>query len=252
MKTAWFWPVLAQGQVAFVYSSTRSHSVVKEVLGKHCKKLLTDGYAAYDSYKESRPELVHAQCWAHVRRKFFEAKAHSPPECERVLHLIAKLFETEQKANGVELEEIAALRKEESLPVVEEIFSYLEVLWFEKMTDPTSLLGKAVQYARNSKEALCQFLLHPDIALSNNEIERAIRPVAIGRRNWLFCWSEVGAKYAAMAFTMVECCKMQGIDPFTYLVDVLGRIDSHPAKDVHLLTPKLWKEHFGSRGKDAA
>jgi transposase len=246
MKTAWFWPVLADGQVAFVYSSTRSHKVVSEVLGKHCKKLLSDGYSAYGAYKTSRPDLVHAQCWAHVRRKFFEAREHSPPECERVLHLIGTLFHIEQKAKGRELEEIAALRREESLPVVEEFFSYLEILWFNNMLDSTSLLGKAVQYARNAEQELRQFLACPDIALSNNEVERAIRPVALGRKNWLFCWSELGAKHAAMAFTLIECCKMQGVDPFTYLVDVLQRIDSHPAKDVHLLTPKLWKTHFGN------
>jgi transposase len=252
MKTAWFWPVLAEEQVAFVYSSTRSHKVVSEVLGKHCKKLLSDGYSAYGAYKESRPDLVHAQCWAHVRRKFFEAREHSPPECEKVLHLIGILFEIEQKAKPCELEEIAALRRERSFPVVEEFFSYLEILWFDHMLDSTSLLGKAVQYARNAESELRQFLAHPDIALSNNEIERAIRPVALGRKNWLFCWSELGAKHAAMAFTLIECCKMQGVDPFTYLVDVLQRIDSHPAKDVHLLTPKLWNIHFGKKSKNAA
>jgi len=103
------------------------------------------------------------------------------------------------------------------------------------MTDPSSLLGKAIQYARDA-----------DIPLSNNSVERAIRPVALGRKNWLFCWSEVGAKYAAMAFTIVESCRMAGVgvDPFSYISDVLVRIDSHPVREVHLLTPKNWKNHF--------
>ena len=89
-----------------------------------------------------------------------------------------------------------------------------------------------------------QFLFHPDIPLSNNHVERAIRPVALGRKNWLFCWTEVGAKYAAIAFTLIECCKLHGINPWEYLIDVLKRIDTHPAREVHLLTPKYWKENF--------
>jgi hypothetical protein len=215
MQTAYFWPVYAEQQVAFVYSITRGHKVVSEVLGKHCQKLLSDGYSAYECYAETRENLVHAQCWAHVRRKFFDAKEHAPPECEQ------------------------------SLSVVDELFKYFDQPWFEKMVDKTSLLGKSLQDAKNRETALKQFLFHPDIALSNNHVERAIRPVAVGRKNWLFCWSEVRAKYAAIAFTLVECCKMHGIDRWKYFVDVLQRIDTNPAREVHLLTPALLKEHFG-------
>ena len=99
------------------------------------------------------------------------------------------------------------------------------------------------------KESLLQFLFHADIPLSNNHVERAIRPVAVGRKNWLFCWTEVGAKYAAIAFTLIECCKLHGINPWEYLVDVLQRIDTHPARQVHLLTPKHWKENFADKAR---
>lgn len=245
MQTAYFWPVYAGEQVAFVYSSTRGHKVVSEILGTHCQKLLSDGYSAYERYAETREDLIHAQCWAHVRRKFFDGKEHAPPECEQILALIAKLFEIEAKIKDASEEEIYLARREQSLGVVYELFEYFDHLWFEKMVDKTSLLGKALQYAKNREKALKQFLYHPDIAISNNHVERAIRPVAVGRKNWMFCWSEVGAKYAAIAFTLVECCKMHGVDPWKYFVDVLQRIDTHPARDVHMLTPALWKEHFG-------
>ena len=108
------------------------------------------------------------------------------------------------------------------------------------MVDKVSLLGNAVAYARKRENALRQFLLHPDIPLSNNHVERTIRPVALGRKSWMFCWSEVGAKYAAIAFTLIECCKLHGIDPWKYLVEVLYRIESHPARDVEQLVPKNW------------
>lgn len=251
MKTAWFWPVVAEHQVAFIYANTRSAQVVTQTLGEYCRKLITDGHAAYGSYTKHRPDLIHAQCWAHARRYFFEAKEHSPPECERVLQLIKKLFETEAKiarrkseVEKLEAGEIISLRQEESLPVINELFSFLDDLWFCRMLDGRSLLGKAVQYARNAEKGLKAFLTHPDIPLSNNEAERSIRPVTIGRKNWLFCWSEIGAKYAAIAYTLIESCKMQKIDPWTYLVDLLQRIDSHPARDIALLTPKIWKDHF--------
>lgn len=242
MKTGWFWAVANPEQVAFVYSDTRKHEVVREILGRSCQKMITDGYAAYDSYSKSRENFVHAQCWAHVRRKFFEAKEHSPPEAEHALLLIAKLFAIEQKSR--DLKELASLRREQSTAVVEEFFRYLESLWFDRVPDTSSLIGKAIQYARNSQKELREFLSHPDIPISNNAIERAIRPVALGRKNWLFCWSELGAKYAAIAFTLVECCKMAGVDPFMYFSDILVRISEHSAREVHLLTPINWKKSF--------
>ena len=241
MKTAYFWPVFAEEQVAFVYSSTRSHQVVSEVLGSGCKKLLSDGYAAYERYAESREELVHAQCWAHVRRKFYEAKEHSPPECERVLEFIRQLFEIESSQKNAEPEQVILARREQSFAIVEQFFDYLHTLWFEQMVDKVSLLGIAIAYTQKREQELRQFLFHADIPLTNNHVERAIRPVALGRKNWMFCWSEVGAKYAAIAYTLIECCKLQGIDPWKYLVDVLQRIDSHPAREVQQLTPKHWK-----------
>lgn len=252
MQTAYFWPVFAEQEVAFVYASTRGHRVVAEILGKGCKKLLSDGYSAYERYAETRSELVHAQCWAHVRRKFFEATEHSPPECAKVLELINRLFEVEASLKGSEPEAILAARRLQSLPLVEELFAYLNFLWFEQMVDRSSLLGKAVAYVQRRERALRQFLLHPDIPLSNNHVERTIRPVALGRKNWMFCWSEVGAKYAAIAYTLVECCKLHGVDPWKYLVDVLQRLDTHPARNVHELTPKNWKAIFREGVKNAA
>jgi transposase len=252
MQTAYFWPVFAEEQVAFVYSSSRGHGVVSDILGKGCKKLLSDGYSAYERYAEAQQGFTHAQCWAHVRRKFFEARQHAPPECDIVLNLIRELFEIEQSLLDGEPERVLSVRREESLPRIDQLFSYLNTLWFEKMVDPVSLLGNAVAYTRKREHELRQFLLHPEIPISNNHVERAIRPVALGRKNWLFCWSEVGAKYAAIAFTLIECCKLHKVDPWTYLVDVLQRLDSHPAREVHLLTPKLWAQHRSEKSNNAA
>lgn len=97
------------------------------------------------------------------------------------------------------------------MSVVDELFKYFDQLWFENMVDKTSLLGKALQYANNREKALTQFLYHPNIAIFNKHVEQAIRPVAVWLKNWMFV---VEAKYAAIAFTLVECCKMHGVNPW--------------------------------------
>ena len=88
------------------------------------------------------------------------------------------------------------------------------------------------------------FLDHPRVPVDTNAVERQIRPVAVGRKNWLFCWTEIGAEYVGVLQSRVSTCRIKGMDPYTYLVDVLQRIDCHPQSLVHQLTPRLWKTHF--------
>jgi hypothetical protein len=90
------------------------------------------------------------------------------------------------------------------------------------------------------------FLAAPQVPLDTNQLEREIRAIALGRRNWLFCWTEVGAQEVGMIQSLIASCRLQGVDPYVYLVDVLQRIDTHPAFEVHLLTPRLWKQHFAA------
>ena len=245
MQTAYFWPVSDAKQVCFIYSSSRSHKTVSKAVGKACERLLTDGYSAYSKFLESRQDIVHANCWAHVRRKYFEAEKYHPPECQKVLGIIGELFEIERNLKDKEETEVLQARREQSLLLVDEFFEYINKLWFEDFVDKVSLLGKAVRYSQKLEPGLRAFLEHSDLPLSNNGVENSIRPIALGRKNWLFCWSEVGAKYAAIAYTLIESCKMQNINPWDYIIDILQRIDTHPARNVHELAPKHWKELFG-------
>jgi len=91
------------------------------------------------------------------------------------------------------------------------------------------------------------FLANPDVPLDTNQLEREIRPVALGRKNWLFCWTEVGARHVGIIYSVLASCRLQGVDPYVYLVDALQRVDTHPALEVHLLTPRLWKQHFADQ-----
>ncbi len=96
------------------------------------------------------------------------------------------------------------------------------------------------------KGPLQVFLSDPDVAIDSNHLERQVRPIAMGRKNWLFCWTEVGVKRVAVIQSLLVTCRLQGIDPGTYLVDVLQRVGEHPAKDVIELTPRRWKDKFAA------
>jgi hypothetical protein len=91
------------------------------------------------------------------------------------------------------------------------------------------------------------FLEYPNVPVDTNHLERALRPIPMGRKNWLFCWTEIGAQYVGILQSLIQSCKLQQVDPYVYLVDVLQRIDTHKATDVHMLTPRLWKIHFAQQ-----
>ena len=99
-------------------------------------------------------------------------------------------------------------------------------------------------YLANREVELSAFLSDPDVPLDTNHLERAIRSIPMGRRNWLFCWTELGAKHVGIIQSLITTCKLHGINPYTYLVDVLQRVQIHPNSEIAQLTPRLWKRHF--------
>ena len=123
-------------------------------------------------------------------------------------------------------------------------FPWLERTLREQVLLPTNPFTKAARYALEREAALRVFLEYPNVPLDTNHLERAIRAIALGRRNWLFCWTAVGARYVGIVQSLLASCRLQGVDPYGDLVDVRQRIDTPPAFDVHLLTPPLWKQHF--------
>ena len=112
---------------------------------------------------------------------------------------------------------------------------------------PTNPFAKALAYAGEREAGLRVFLDDPDVSVDTNDLERSPRPVLAGRRNWLFAWTELGARRVAVIQSLLVTCKLQGVDPYTYLVDVLQRVGQHPAKQVVDLTPRIWKAKFADR-----
>ena len=132
-------------------------------------------------------------------------------------------------------------------PRVELFFAWVSRQFENRGLLPSSPLTKALAYIRNRRSGLEVFLTDPDVPIDTNHLERALRAIPMGRRVWMFCWTELGAKHIGIVQSLIVTCRLHGIDPYDYLVDVLQRVGQHPAADVHLLTPRLWKTHFAAR-----
>ena len=247
LHTGYFWPIYGdQDEIAFPFAASRAQAVVREALGSFCGVLLTDGYTVYERYAQRVNGLVHAQCWSHARRQFVDAAPVEPTLVAQALEFIGQLYQHEAQARERQLvaEALLTFRAEHAKPIVEAFFLWLDRILREQVLLPTNPFTKAARYALEREAALRVFLEYPTVPLDTNHLEREIRAIALGRKNWLFCWTEVGARYVGIVQSLIASCRLQGVAPYVYLVDVLQRIDTHPAFDVHLLTPRLWKRHF--------
>jgi hypothetical protein len=217
------------------------------VLGEYCGTLVTDGYNVYEKIVGAQDTIRHAQCWVHTRRQFVKAEQLEPEFAVRALELISDLYVVEAKTANLKPAEKLLVRIEQAGPVVDGFFNWLRAELAGRLLLPSNLFTQAASYALDRERELRVFLADPAVPLDTNQLERALRPIPMGRKNWLFCWTEVGAEYVGHIQSLLITCKLHGVDPYTYLVDVLQRIDSLPAKDVHLLTPRLWKENFATQ-----
>ena len=252
MKGGYFWPVYGErDEICFAYHEGRSGKHIAQTLGTDPPPegavLLTDGYAAYERYAE-KCGLTHAQCWAHSRRKFFEAQSIEPERATQALEMIGQLYAVEQHIREAQLigEARRAYRLAQAKPMVDRFFDWVDTQFESHGLLPSSPLTTALAYVRERRAALEVYLADPEVPIDTNHLERALRVVPMGRRNWLFCWTEVGAKYVGIAQSLIATCRLHDIDPYTYLVDVLQRIGQHPAANVAQLTPRLWKQHFAA------
>src|SRR3954454_7168568 len=180
----------------------------------------------------------------HARRKLFElaAVARAPVAAEAVRR-IDGLFAIEREVNGRPAAERLAGREERAGPLVAELEAWLRVQ--HARVSPKSETGRAIAYALNQWKALTRFLGDGRICLSNTAAERALRGVAVGRRNWTFAGSDRGGERAAAVYTLVETAKLNGVDPQAWLADVLARLPDHPAKRIGDLLPWNWKPPAG-------
>jgi transposase len=247
LHKGYLWPIYGdQDEVAFPFAASRAQAVVREALGTFCGVLLTDGYSVYERFTQKVTSILHAQCWSHTRRQFEKAQGAEPRLVAAALDRIATFYKEEAaiREQGLEGEAKLAHRMEHTKPRVEAFFAWLKQTVITEVILPSNPFGQAARYALEREAGLKVFLVNPDVPLDTNHLEREIRPIALGRKNWLFCWTEVGARQVGIIESLLASCRLQGVDPYVYLVDVLQRIDTHPALEVQLLTPRLWKQHF--------
>jgi transposase len=198
-----------------------------------------DAYSGYDELFR-KEGIVEVGCWAHARRKFDEAATSRPKEATDILARIARLYhEVETPCADMTPEERRCFRQEHAAPLLDGIFEKIEEL--RRRTTPSEPLRKAIDYALNQRKALYRYLEDGRLRPDNNLAENAMRPVAIGRKNWLFVGSERGGRAAALFMGLVRSCKDCQINPWEYFDDMLRRIMSHPVTRLRELLPDQWK-----------
>jgi transposase len=249
LKAAYFWPVYGElDEVCFPFFESRRIEHVEQALGLTPVErgvLLSDGYTAYEHYTK-KTGLTHAQCWAHTRRHLFEAKDAEPQVAAQGLEFIGGLYAVEERIREHKLSAAKKLdyRLMHSKPIVERFFAWVNQRFEAHGLLPSSPMTKALAYARERRLGLEVYLTDPDVPIDTNHLERALRAIPMGRRNWLFCWTELGARQVGIMQSLIVTCRLHEIDPYDYLVDVLQRVSHHPASRVHELTPRLWKQLF--------
>jgi len=250
MNIGYFWLIYGdRDEVVFPFSDSRSGKMIRKTLGEFHGVLVSDGYSAYEKYAAQIDGLVHAQCWSHTRRHFLKAEDIEPKLTARALDLIRELYEEEGKIRErrtLDDEKRVEMRAKQCKPLVDTFFDWLKTELETRVLLPSNPFTKAADYALAREDSLRVFLEYPGVPIDTNHLEREIRPIALGRKNWLFCWTEVGAECVGTFQSLITTCRLQGVDPYTYLVDVLQRVEDHPARDVAALTPRLWKERFAS------
>lgn len=248
MRQGYFWPIYGEAnEVVFPFAPSRAHRHVQGFLGtSFTGTLLSDGYNAYGAYARNNTEATHAECWAHCRRHFEGAQEAEPAAVTEALAMIGRLYRHEAiiRDRHLESEQKLAYRTEHSEPVTQAFWRWCDDQCHRPDLVPSNPLSKALKYARERRVSLQVFLSNPEVPIDTNHLERALRAIPMGRRGWLFCWTELGAKQVSIIQSLIATCKLHGVDVYTYLVDVLQRVSQHPAKDVIALTPRIWKTQF--------
>ena len=248
-RSGYFWVFYGeQKELFFLFSPSRKTEVLHKVLEGFQGKLLSDGFVAYSNFVKATEGVSLCQCWSHLRREFLKAEKLEPQRTKQVLDLIRRLYEVEGKARHETSISRLKIREKKARPLVEKLFAFLKETIETAQMLPSNPFLKAANYGLKRQNELQVFLANPEIPMDTNHVERELRPQAVGRKNWLFHVSEVGARTSAILYSLIRSCIVADVDPTTYLVDVLHRIQTrgHPAHDIESLLPRVWKEKFSA------
>lgn len=243
-KQGYLWTACRPGgDVFYRWETSRAAECLERLVPREFKGVLqSDGYSAYGAFIKTRDGIELAGCWAHARRKFHEALEQSPRPAGWIMRQIQHLYRIEaalrESKAGPQLRE--AVRSHQSRPVVERIKKALVALKASRRHLPQSLLGQAIDYALGQWPTLEVFLRTGKVEIDNNLVENAIRPTAIGKKNWLFMGEAGAGQRGAIIYTLVETCRKRSIDPYAYLRDVLMRLPTLKNTQLTEVTPEAW------------
>jgi len=248
----WVASVPGQGLV-FEWHASRAARCLDSLLGPGYRgKLQSDGHSAYPAFVKEKEDLKLFGCWAHARRGFFEARDQAPQVAGWFLNQIGQMYGWERQLRlsraGPALRQ--AHRRAHGRMIVERLHRALHLLCPRYL--PKSPMGQAITYALNQWPSLERFLDHGEVEIDNNLVENAIRPTAIGKKNWLFFGSEEAGQRSAVIYTLIENCRRHGVEPCACLKDVLERLPGTTNQQVGQLTPQNWKKARQTQVKLAA
>jgi len=249
MNRGYYWPLYGENdEIYFHFSPSRGSKVVFDLLGEAFNgTLLTDGYRAYEKYVNKVKSATRAQCWSHGRRGFDKSLKGEPESAQHALNIIAALYKIEDDIveKNLKGDKKRDHRQKYSKPIVDQFFNWVDQQRLRTDLINSDPLSKALLYAHDRERAMRVFLDNPEVPLDTNHLERGLRPIPMGKKAWLFAWTETGAEHVGIVQSLICTCKLHDVDPYTYLVDVLQRVSLHPASKVEELTPRNWKVKFG-------
>lgn len=236
----WVYRNVEENLILFDYQRGRSGACLHPRVKTHQGFLQTDGYCVYDAL-EGLTNLTLMNCFAHARREFFEAKQNDPQRAEIALDFIQQIYKIEEKirTEALDTTQTKQRRSEKTIPILTQFKTWLDTEHLQTL--PKSPIGKAIAYTLNRWTKLNAFTTNGTLEIDNNRIENAIRPLALGRKNYLFTASDEGGKRAAMMYSFFATCKAHNVNPLEWLTDVLNRIPTHPINKIHQLLPHLWR-----------
>jgi transposase len=226
--------------VLFDYRTGRGQEGPLEILKDFKGHLQTDGYVVYDVFK-NKDDVTVMHCMAHARRMFYESQDSDKERAEYALAQIGKLYAIERKATGLSLDQTGRLelRREQAVPILNQLGVWMKEQYL--MVLPKSPIGKALGYSIQRWNELMVYASDGKLNIDNNPVENSIRPVAIGRKNYLFAGSHEAAQRSAMLYSLLGTAKLHDINPFIWLRDILQRIGNHPINRIEELLPQNWQ-----------
>jgi len=235
-----FWVVVAPERcVLYAYSRKHDSDAIDAILGDYSGYLVVDAHSVYDHLFVDG-SIVEVGCWAHARRYFWKALESEPDKAREALAIIGELFRVERKIAGAPPGKRRAERERTSRELVNRFFAWCEAEAPHALDETP--LARGITYATNQRKALQRFLDDPQLPLSNNISERALRREVVGRKNWLFVGNDDAAEVNAAFVSLLASCQMHGIEPLGYLRDLFVLLPSWPASRVLELSPRLWKQ----------